>query len=324
MRRIASTLSIVLSAAALLTLTGCQTIPTRILSLIGLSKQPIVLALATENRPTAPLEPLNPFPPYTALQQALSHELDRPVALEVCFPFQLGLGLDGGLYSVAVVDGAEYARLSGPRDLRVLAVSVDRQGYFERSAVLVVAARSPARTVPELRGKVVAFGPADDARTHHAALELLERSGLAKAHLSLEVLPLPGSLKHMPDARSAAQSVINGSSDAAFLDEAAWTALPEHTPQADEPARDKLRIIARTRPVPDRVVVASPKLPDDAANRIHAFLVTVASQHPDVLKPLGISGYMLPDKDVIEGWRSLIPPAESQPVASEEPAPVEE
>jgi ABC-type phosphate/phosphonate transport system substrate-binding protein len=321
MRRIAPPLAGALSAAALLSLAGCQSIPSRVLSVIGLSKQPLVLALATENRPTAALEPLNPFPPYAALQKALSDELQRPVALEMCFPFQIGLGLNSGLYNVAVVDATEYARLSKTEAPRVLAVSVDKQGHFERSAVLVVAAGSPIRNVSELRSKVVAFGPLDDARTHLAALQLLQHEGLAKTDLSLELLPVPGSLKHMPNGRAVVQSIMNGSLDAGFVDEADWDALPERAAQTDEPDRSRLRGIARTCPVPDRIVVASPKLAADVADRVHTFCVTVGSEHPDAVKPLGIAGYQLPDMDVIEAWRKLILPGESQAAPSEEPAP---
>jgi ABC-type phosphate/phosphonate transport system substrate-binding protein len=313
MRRNATCPTLVLSATVLLCATGCQTLSSRFLSLMGLSKDPLALALAMDNSPAAPVEALNPFPRYAALQKALGDGLGRPVAVDVCFLFQADLGLTSGLYDVADVTTTQYARLTRPETLRVLAVPADQQGRIARCAVLVVAANSPIQGVPGLRGKIVAFGPADDPRTHHAALHLLQREGLAKTDLALEVLPVLGGLKHMPDARSVAQTVASGGSDAGFIDEAAWDALPEHAPPADEPARDKLRIIGRTAPVPDRVIVASPKLPAETADKVSALLLAMECDHPDALKPLGIAGFGTPDADAAAAWRKLILPAEPPP-----------
>ncbi len=319
MRRIATCPAVLLCAAVLPWTAGCQTLPSRLLSLIGLSKEPLSMALVMDNRPLAPVEALNPFPRYAALQKALGEGLERPVAVDICFAFQADLGLASGLYDVADVTTTQYARLTNPEMLRVLAVPVDAEGRVARSAVLVVAADSAIFDVAHLRGKVVAFGPADDARTHHAALHLLQQNGLAKTDLALELLPVPGGLKHMPDARSVAQTVINSSSDAGFIDEGAWEAFPEHATQADDPARDKLRIIGRTAAVPDRVIVASPKLAVQTADRVCELLCAMGRDRPDALKPLGIAGFERRDAEEAAAWRRLILPAEpsSQPATDE-------
>lgn len=161
--------------------------------------------------------------------------------------------------------------------------------------------------MPDLRGKVVAFGSVDDARTHLAALQLLQDGGLDKTDLSLEVLPLPGSLRHLPDGRAVAQAVMSGSANAGFVDQAAWEAFAEHQEREREPARDKLRIIARTVVLPQRLMIASSKLDDAAAGKVRAFLLAVGTQHPEVLKPLDISGYQVPSEKLLSACRALVP-----------------
>ena len=281
--------------------TGCQSAGLRFLSLIGLHKDPLVVALVADTPgkgTTAALEVLNPFGPYSRWQSALGEELGRPVGLDLCLPLQLPSALDSGLCHVAVVSPAQYARMTGAERFSVVGVPADEQGRGVRPALLVVKTDSPVQAVADLRGKTVAFGPAGDARTHEAGLALLAEHGLKKADLSLELLPLPGSLKHMPSMRGVAQSVINGSSEAGFLDEAAWEELPA-TAEGDEPARDKLRIVARTAAVPDSLIIASPKLDPQTFDKVRAFLLEADEKYADALRPLHVSCYRAADQELV-------------------------
>jgi ABC-type phosphate/phosphonate transport system substrate-binding protein len=89
------------------------------------------------------------------------------------------------------------------------------------------------------------------------------------------------------------------------VDEAAWNELPEHA-KGDEPARDKLRVIGRTLAVPDRLLVAAPRLDAATANTVREFLVNAATEHPDALKPLEIAGYQTLVPEVIADCRKLV------------------
>ncbi len=289
----------------LVTPAGCHSTSVRFLGLFGLQKDPLSLALVADQPTAVVVQALNPFPSYAPLQKALSDHVGRPVAVDVCFPFQADSGLTSGWYDLAVVTPAQYAGLTKPESLRVLAVPVDQQNRPARSALLVVAANSPLRKISDLRGRAVAFGPAGDSRTHYAGLQLLESDGLKKADLALEVLPVPGTLKHLPDVRSVAQAVIAGGATAGFIDEAAWEALPEREAKEGEPARDKLRIIARTCALPDALVVASAKLDSATAEQVQSFLLAASRKHPAVLQPLAVSGYQAPSADLLAACRSL-------------------
>ncbi|MBU0637305.1 MAG: phosphate/phosphite/phosphonate ABC transporter substrate-binding protein [Planctomycetes bacterium] len=312
MPRITLNRVVTLGALVLLGATGCRSGGIPLLNLFGLNK-PLVVALLADQRPLSaqkPIELLNPFAPYEPLRKTLGLEIGRDVALDLCIPLQVEPSLSAGFYHLAIISPTVYGRMSDPQLFPVVAVTADAAGRIARPAVLVVAARSETQAVAELSGKTVAFGPRGDARTHLAGLRLLESHGVAKDNLSLEILPLPGSLKHMPDMRSVAQTVINGSSDAGFIDEAAWEAFPEHTEEAGEPARDKLRVIAQTVVIPDCLVVCSPKLAAETTDKVRAFLFAAHEQHPEVLRSLPYSAYREPTEAVLAACRGLAEPSE--------------
>ena len=198
MKRSARRLTPAIAVLVLWCALGCQTAGLRFLSLIGVEGHPLSVALVTDEPATAAARAFDLFPSYAALQRALSERLLRPVAVDVCFPFQVAGSLRSGWYDVAAVTPAQYAMLSELPELRVLAVTVDEQGQAARSAVLVVPAQSEVRAPADLRGLVVAFGPAGDNRTVYAGLLLLQEAGLRKTDLSLELLPVPGGLPPCP------------------------------------------------------------------------------------------------------------------------------
>ena len=196
---------------------------------------------------------------------------------------------------------------------------MDGKGRAARKALLVVAAGTEIRSAAELSGKVVAFGPRENARTHLAAMQLIREAGLQRTDLALELLPVPGSLKHMPDGRAVAQTVINGSAAAGFIDEAAWETLAEHPTQVDEPARDQLRVIGQTVAVPDRLWVVSPQLDDATLKSIQGFLLALGPDDADTLKPLNASGFRAPDEETLAACRRLAAAKPARAVADQQP-----
>ncbi len=305
MRRIATRYTLLLSGVAWSLALGCHSAGVRFLNLIGLEKRPLSIALVADQPTEAVAEALNPFPAYAPLQNALAGELGRPVAVDVCFPFQVDSGLSSGWYDLAVVTPAQYAALPTTAGSRVLAVPVDEQKRAARRAVLIVPAGADMQAINELSGHSVAFGPAGDSRTHYAALQLLEDGGLQRSDLALEILPVPGALKHLPDAHAVLHDVLSGGAAAGFVDEAAWDDWLEQQAREGEPARNQLRVLARTSPLPDALLLVSPKLDAATADRVYAFLLAVGTAHPDVAKPLHVSGYQAPTPELLAACRSL-------------------
>lgn len=281
------------------------------LSLFGLSEKPLVIALVAE--PGV----LNPFAPHEKLRKAMSETIKRPVRLDLCLPVQLEPNLTLGFYDLAIITPAVYAEMNNPERFRIIAVALDEAGRAARSAVLAVAANSEIKALEDLRGKRVAFGPRDDARTHHAGLALLHEHGIRKTDLSLELLPLPGSLKHCRTVRDVAQSVLSGDCAAGFIDEDAFDAFPQSADE-NEPARDRLRVIAHTMPTPETLVIQSPKVKPETVRKVVDFLLSADQEHPEALHPLLLSAYQEPSEELRADCQRLAEPRE--PI-SKKPAP---
>lgn len=299
---------------ALILFAGCQSAGLRLLNLIGLESRPLSVALVTD-RPTDAVQAVNPFAAFKPLQAALAEELGRPVAVDVCFVSQAESGFASGWYDLAIVTPTQYARFRNPAAVRTLCLAEDRQGRSARSALLVVPSESSIQSVHDLRDRVVAFGPAEDGVTHYGALQYLRSNGLRPKDLKLDLLPLPGSLRHYADGRGVAEAVGSGAADAGFIDEADWEALAD---PGEGSARDRLRVVGQTPPLPIKLLIAAPRLDDETAARVRSFALQVGTTRPEVLAGLPVSGYRAPDDALVQACRTLDPPADSCPPVPEE------
>ncbi|TWT44036.1 ABC transporter, phosphonate, periplasmic substrate-binding protein [Phycisphaerae bacterium RAS1] len=289
---------LVLAALLLCGSAGCRHGGLPLINLLGIDK-PLVVALVTENV----LEAINPFTPYEPLRAEMTRSMGRQVALDLCLPLQVETGLDNGMYHVAILSPAVYAQLPHRERYSILAVPVDERGRTGRSALLIAPLDGSVGTIADVRGKSVAFCRADCPRAHFAAIELLKRNGIEKSDLALEVFPLPGSLKHLPDSAAVIEHVRSGGSAAGFIDEDA----------AGDLAAAKLKEVARTTPVPDRLVVRSPKLDDATAGRVSEFLLQVGQKHAAALSELHLKGYAAPPPELTTECMKLAAPGGQAP-----------
>ncbi len=294
---------------------GCQSTGTHVLSRLALQEEPLVVAVVVDSVPEAAAAPVSPFTTYAPLRAALSKALNRPVALEPCFAFQAEQGIATGWYALAVVTPAQYARTPAERRPRILAVSSDPDGDVLRAALLVTATDSAIQSPADLRGKTVAFGPRDDSLLHHAAMKLLRDNGVQPADLQLDLLPVPGSLRHLSDARAMAHAVATSQVAAGFIDEDDYNALPEQTTASGDTGRHDMRVIGRTMALPTRLLLVSHKLDPNTAARVQAFLVRVGREQPEVLRPLRARDYRVPTEEVLAACGQLEPdPATALPL----------
>jgi ABC-type phosphate/phosphonate transport system substrate-binding protein len=305
--------------APCLLVVGCVSVPIRILSLIGLSQKPLVIMHVAEKntgQPESVAQFFDPFAPYRSLREALGQAVGRAVVPELCFEFQLEPALRLGTSHLAIVSPAHYANLNAREDFRIVAVPVDRSGQAARPALLVVARDSDIQTIEDLARHKVAFGPARHPRSHLAALALLNQHGLKNTDLALEALPIPGSLRHIAKPREVALSVMHGSADAGFIDAQGWDRFPATSGSADTPSHEKFRVIGETASVPNRLIIASPKMQDATFAAVRDFLLTIGGEHPEAVEPLDVSAYEAADAEQVARWLEVVTLAADRAPAS--------
>ncbi len=282
------------------TFAGCAGKPIPLLKLSDEGARPLQLGIVADRR-CEPLEnPLDlffPFQSFEPLRAALGRELGRPVNFGLCFLLTADEYLCDGLFDLAILTPVQYANLPDRERFPVLALARDQQGRSAASGLLVAAGDGEIRSVADLCGKVVAFGPPRDSRTHCAALLRLAELGIRPADLAPSPLPVPGALKSLSGSHEVVCSVLDGSSHAGWIDEGYWQGLPESAAEAGGPSRAALRVIDRTIAIPELLVVGSSRLEAPTRRRIEGFLYTLESRQPEVLRPLGLSGFEPPGEE---------------------------
>ena len=72
--------------------------------------------------------------------------------------------------------------------------------------------------------------------------------------------------------------------------------------KTDTLASDEFRILARTRAVPDVLLIASPKTDPDRVESVRAFMLAAGLRHASALEPLAQSGYQRADDASLAAW----------------------
>lgn len=275
------------------------------LNVFGLAEKPLVVAICG-----APGE-INPFAKYESLRVALKNDLDRPVRLDLALPFQLGPNLALGFYDYAILTPAQYAAIPKQTEFKIVAASVDESLRQVRSAVMLVPTDSAIRGVPDVKGKKVVFGAPFDSRSFVSALAMLESKGVQKSDLAATLLPLPRHYEHITDPSQRIAAVRSGKFDVTFLDERDFAALPA-TSDSGELSRADFRILARTAPLPDLVVVRSKNIDDALTLRVVNCLTTMHERDAEVLGSLRVAKFVVPAEEVALACQNLVAPEEAE------------
>jgi len=207
---------------------------------------------------------------YDKLAAFLAARLDRPV--ELVFSEALQPSRDAtfdliiGELSVVRHD-ARLARLS----VRTLAMLTDGQGSISLTGLFVVRDGDPARSIADLKGRRILFGPEDHIEKQAAALATLEAFNV----------PASGELETRPACNIAAIAVVEDEADAAVISSYAMPLLEG----CGTLAKGELRVIGRTDPVPFIAVYATDRVGTDAEARIQKALAAVRVQR-DLLQAM--------------------------------------
>lgn len=175
-----------------------------------------------------------------------------------------GVDLIFGKFSEVVSDAAR-AKL----DVRAVAMLTGQDGTATQTGLFVVRTADAAKSLEDLRGRGILFGPEDALEKHHAAIASLEAFDL----------PIPAEIPESPGCNSAAIAVVEEDSDAAVISSYAMPLL-EGCGTVDKGA---LRVVAKTDPVPFVGVFATDRVGPNLEGEILEALAAVA-EDPTLLE----------------------------------------
>jgi len=200
---------------------------------------------------------------YGVLGRFLQERLGRPA--EIFYTEDLAEGqkrfggradLVVGKHSVVQYD-AEEIHLA----IRPLAMLTGKDGATTFHGLFVVRHDDPAKTVTDLKGRRIKFGPKWAVEKHGAALEALKASGA----------DLPEKIETSPGCNIAAIAMVEKEADAAVISSYAVPLLEG----CDIVAKGALRVVGRTESVPFITAFATPRVSPQDERAIASALFAV-------------------------------------------------
>ena len=206
---------------------------------------------------------------YTKLAEYLEDELGRKV--QVVFNESLAGALEetGGRADLVIGKRSVVAAQAHDRELplkSVLALT-DKDGQTTQTGLIVVRSSDPAKTVEDLKGYRIIFGPADCDEKHAAALALLEKHGVSKPEKIETCAACSDGATTILEAGEDVRAATVISSYAAPLLEGCGTIK-----------KGDLRVVGKTEPVPFVTMFVSTALPKSDQDAIVTTLKQVSEE----------------------------------------------
>ncbi|NOZ20434.1 MAG: PQQ-binding-like beta-propeller repeat protein [Planctomycetes bacterium] len=155
--------------------------------------------------------------------------------------------------------------------LRTLAMLTGQDGEMTLTGLFIVRQKDPAKSIADLTGYRILFGPQEAEENHSAAFATLEAFGL----------PTPKDPHTSPGCTTAAIAVGKKEADAAVISSYAMRLLEG----CGSVKKGELRIVGRTDPVPFITLFATDRVGAELEGRLLAALSDVKN-HPDLLKAM--------------------------------------
>jgi ABC-type phosphate/phosphonate transport system substrate-binding protein len=200
---------------------------------------------------------------YQRLVEFLEKRLGRPVEAAYAEALSLpqarareGIDLVIGKFSEVMADAAEAGL-----PVRTIAMLSAKDGTITQTGLFVVRRKDPARSIADLKGRRILFGPASAQEKHAAGLAVLEPLAV----------PAPAKILLSPSCNSAAMAVVEKEADGAVVSSYAMPLL-EGCGTIDKGA---LRIVGRTAPVPFIGVFATDRVDSQLEHRLSSALLAV-------------------------------------------------
>lgn len=239
--------------------------------------------------------------PFRVVQNGVTEAVGRPTQFMVLQPKQIHAHLLSGRVQFAFIDEGDEDQVLADDAGVVIAKPVFQERAPSSTGLFVVAVDSPLADLAELKGKRVAFGPANHPVLHWAALAELEAAGVEEDDLAKQLLPIPGSLQHhINSLESAKAALFKVEADVGVVDEDDFMSWPETGGNilagalSISIARDQLKVIGRTDPVllfPSGSVVASRHADPELVAKVRQYLTDKVAKDGRITKPLHLVQY---------------------------------
>ncbi|MBI5575262.1 MAG: phosphate/phosphite/phosphonate ABC transporter substrate-binding protein [Deltaproteobacteria bacterium] len=242
---------------------------------------------------------------FEPLRAYLERKLGRKVVATHVNTFDFAEIAGRGEIDVLQANGYVYINLRSKAPAKPLAREVKADTGKDTGGHIVVRADSPIRSLEDLKGKTMAFGPVLSPGGYLAQYYTMLRAGHDPEKFLGKYLFLPGAWQH----EKVVFAVLYGSVDAG----AVKFGDIERMEAEGKVGKADFRVIASSEPVPDCVFFALPHVDETTAGRVREALlrlsgqdfVEVEGERINVLKRDGVKGYVPTSDEEFEVLRRM-------------------
>ncbi|MGE5663214.1 MAG: phosphate/phosphite/phosphonate ABC transporter substrate-binding protein, partial [Deltaproteobacteria bacterium] len=229
---------------------------------------------------------------FAPLRAYLEKKLGRPVAAVHLDTFDFVERAAKKEFDVGQANGYIYVNVKEKSGAAVLAREVKRDTGKDTGGLIVVRAGSPVRTLADLKGRSMVFGPVLSPGGYLAQYDTMLRAGLDPEKALGRYSFLPGAWQH----EKVVYAVLYGAVDAG----AVKVGDIERMEAEGKVRATDFRVVAASEPVPNCTVFALPHVDATTAGRVREALLrlseadfaAVDGERLNVLRRDGVKGYV--------------------------------
>ncbi len=187
-------------------------------------------------------------------------------------------------YQLLYLSPVEFCQLNKDIPLTPIAMKKNLLGKTSEVGLIVVPKNSPIKKISDLKGKGFVFGPYGDAYRFYNVLMLFKASKFPVAELK--------DASYSEDDVSAVRRVLLGWADAAVVTETWWQTTSDKTLDLSKLLKDELRIIGKTKPVPEYVWAVTETVDAKVRDKVVKVLTKTISHKNNVLAGFKAKGFV--------------------------------
>lgn len=243
----------------------------------------------------------------------LGRKLGRPVVVEHVNTFDVVERAQRKDFDVLQTNGYIYVAVKEKVGAKLLAREVKSDTGKDTGGLIVVRAGSPVRTVADLKGKKMVFGPVLSPGGYLTQYATMLRAGFDPEKMLGSYTFLPGAWQH----EKVVYSVLYGASDAG----AVKFGDLDRMEREGKVRKSGFRVIASSEPVPNCTVYALPHVDDETAGKVREALLALSphdfaavnGERLNVLRRDGVRGYVAADDREFDVIRKMAKAANLPP-----------
>lgn len=268
-----------LAAAILAAATATATAQTQ-----GLDPKTLRVALLPDENASTIIQNAQPLKAY--LEQTLGRRVDLVVTTDYSSMIE---AMRFGRIEVAYFGPLSYVLAKSKSDIEAFAVGVSN-GSPTYTSVIITQADGPVRALADVKGRTVAFGDRASTSSHLVPRAVMQDAGLVAERDYTAV--------YVGAHDAVARAVETGKVQVGALSRPIYETLL----QSGRVNREKVRILAETRPIPNYPMALQAKLAPALKEQIRAAFVNL--KDPAILKTFRAQGFVGTSDDAYDVLRT--------------------